>query len=98
MVNMGLCKNMEVSDEFRTSNPENWKNEKLDEAILSLSREHIPNDMVRHRAIIQALTIINIKNQRHFDYIEKRNLILTWVIVGLTGVSITLSILQFILN
>ena len=95
---MGLCKNMEVSDEFRTSNPENWKNEKLDEAILSLSREHIPNDMVRHRAIIQALTIINIKNQRHFDYIEKRNLILTWVIVGLTGVSITLSILQFILN
>ena len=89
---------MEVSDEFRTSNPENWKNEKLDEAILSLSREHIPNDMVRHRAIIQALTIINIKNQRHFDYIEKRNLILTWVIVGLTGVSITLSILQFILN
>lgn len=89
---------MEVSDEFRTSNPEKWEDGKLNEALLSLSREHIPNDMVRHRAIIQALTIINIKNQRHFDYIEKRNLILTWVIVSLTGISITLSVLQFILK
>lgn len=69
----------------------NWGKEELQETLLELSREHILNPGVQHRAIIQALTILNIQNRRHIEEIEKRNRILTWVIVGLTAVSIILS-------
>jgi len=83
---------MSVSDKFRVENPQDWDDKMLAELLVELTQEHILNEMTRHRAIIQALTILNIQNQRHFDRIEKRNLILTWLIVALTVTSILMPI------
>ena len=52
--------------------------------------------MVRHREIIRGITINTILSQRHIDKIESRNRKLTFLLIILTGVSITLSILTFV--
>ena len=72
--------------------------ENLNDALIELSTGHVPNDMVRHREIIRAITINTIKSQRHIDKIENRNTKLTYLIILLTVVSIILSILSFIFN
>lgn len=66
----------------------------LDQALFELSTGYVPNDMVKHREIIRAITINSIKNQRHIDRIERRNEKLTYLIILLTVVSIILSVIQ----
>ena len=85
---------MSVSDKFRVENPKDWSNETLSRLLLELSREHIPNDMVRHRAIIQALTILNEQNNREFKKLDRRNLFLTWLVVLLTITQVILGVMQ----
>lgn len=85
---------MSVSDKFRTENPKEWSNEILSELLLELSRENIPNEYVRHRAIIQALTILNEQNNREFKKLDNRNLVLTWIVIFLTVTQVVLGIVQ----
>lgn len=85
---------MSVSDKFRTENIKNWDNQTLDQLMLELTREHIPNDMVRHRAIIQALAILNEQNSRQFKKLEKRNFILTVIVITLTIVQVLIGLIQ----
>lgn len=85
---------MSVSDKFATENIKEWSDDTLSELMLELSREHIQNDMVRHRAIIQALTILNEQNKREFKKLEKRNLILTILVVVLTAVQVLIGFFQ----
>lgn len=73
-------------------------NEELDNALKELSTGHVPNDMVRHREIIRAITINTIRSQRHIDRIEARNQKLTYIIIALTATSIILSVLTFLFN
>jgi hypothetical protein len=87
---------MSVSDKFRSENPKDWDNDTLSELLLELSREHIPNDMVRHRAIIQALTILNEQNRRQFKKLEKRNLILTIAVIVLTIIQVLIGFIQIL--
>lgn len=79
---------------FQNEDPNKWDDQTLTEILRELSYEHIENDMVRHRAIVQALTILSIQSQRHIDRIEKRNLLLTKLIIFLTITSIIISIIQ----
>jgi hypothetical protein len=87
---------MDVSDKFRIEKPKDWDNNTLSELLLELSREHIPNDMVRHRAIIQALTILNEQNRRQFCKLEKRNLILTIAVIVLTVMQVSIGFIQIL--
>jgi hypothetical protein len=67
-------------------------NAELDGALMELSTGFVPNDMVRHREIIRAITINTIKSQRHIDQIEAQNQKLTYIIIILTVVSVILSL------
>lgn len=89
---------MSVSDKFRTENPKDWDNNTLSELLLELSRKHIPNDMVRHRAIIQALTILNEQNKREFKKLERRNLVLTVVVIILTITQVLIGLVQIFIK
>jgi len=46
----------------------------------------------QNRNLIRALVLNNIQNQRHLDKIDKRNGYLTWLIIGLTILSIWVSV------
>lgn len=85
---------MSASDKFRVENPKDWDDDTLSGLLLELSREHIQNDMVRHRAIIQALAILNEQNRREFKKLDRRNLVLTIIVVVLTVVQILIGLAQ----
>lgn len=85
---------MSVSDKFRAENPKDWNDDTLSDLLLELSRGHIENDMVRHRAIIQALAILNEQNRREFKKLDKRNLLLTIAVVILTVMQVLIGLTQ----
>lgn len=57
----------EITTQFLSGGILTASDEKLQEYIMSLSSGHVPNDMVRHREIIRALTINHIQMKRHID-------------------------------
>lgn len=71
----------EISAAFRDGTILTAKEEKLQEYLMSLCSEHVPNDMVRHRETIRALTINHIQMQRHIDNLDRKSSRLQkWVI------------------
>lgn len=68
------------------------------DALMELSVGYVPNEGVRHREIIRAITINTIMSQRHIDRIEKRNTYLTYLIIILTTVSTIIGVIGIIKN
>lgn len=87
-----------VDDLFRTAEFFTAEDEILDDALKELSMRDVPNSTVQHREVIRAITINAIKNQRHIDRIERRNRILTWILITLTVTSILFSIATFLVQ
>ena len=63
----------EISAQFENGGVMAASDEKLQEYIMSLSSGHVPNDMVRHREIIRALTINHIQMKRHIDSLNRQS-------------------------
>jgi hypothetical protein len=82
-----------MNNAFETGEILNAPEETLQRYLLHLSTEAIPNENVRHRAIIQALTINHIQMQRHIDKLNKRNTFLTVVVIILMVVTIAVTII-----
>lgn len=78
----------EISSAFRDGKILTASEEELKKYLMSLCTEHIPNDMVRHRETIRALTINHIQMQRHIDKLNKQNTILQYLVIALTIASL----------
>ncbi|USN87579.1 MAG: hypothetical protein H6779_04190 [Candidatus Nomurabacteria bacterium] len=72
--NKGEDSNFRGSDHlFNSGDIFTAKNDELMDALRELGIGHVPNDIVRHRQIIRALTIDSIINRRHVEALEKKN-------------------------
>jgi hypothetical protein len=78
----------EINAVFRDGSILTAKEDKLQEYLMSLASEHVPNDMVRHRETIRALTINHVQMQRHIDKLNKQNTILQYLVIALTIASL----------
>lgn len=74
----------------------NADTKELLEVIKLLSTTSQSNNIRRESSIMKTITAVGLLGQRHIEKIEAHNTILTWIIVALTVVSITISILTFI--
>lgn len=89
---------MSVYEKFKEKNIKDWDDKTLDDLMSELSIEFIQNDMVRHRAIVQALAILNEKNSREYKKLDNRNLILTILVIALTIIQVILGLVQIFCN
>jgi hypothetical protein len=81
-------------DYFVSEKFEEWDDKKINKVLTLLCKEGVPNEMVRHRTIIQAVTLLNITNQREFSKIDKRNIFLTIIVLFLTFIQVVLAFVQ----
>ncbi|MDP3014125.1 MAG: hypothetical protein Q8M92_07790 [Candidatus Subteraquimicrobiales bacterium] len=84
----------EISATFRDGKILTASEEELQKYLMSLCSEHVPNDMVRHRETIRALTINHIQMQRHIDKLNKQNTVLQIIIIVLTVIVIITATVQ----
>ena len=84
----------EINSVFRNGTILIAKDEKLQEYLRSLCSEDIPNDRVRHRETIRALTINHIQMQRHIDNLNRKNTWLQIVIIVLTIIFLFTAVIQ----
>lgn len=84
----------EISAQFAKGGVLTASDEKLQEYIMSLSSGHVPNDMVRHREIIRALTINHIQMKRHIDGLNKQNSFTQKCVIALTIAALIGTIVQ----
>lgn len=68
------------------------------EVIKILNTTYQANNIRRDSSVMKVITAVGLLNQRHIEKIEAHNTKLTWIIIALTGVSITLSILTFLIK
>ncbi|MEH6638180.1 MAG: hypothetical protein V7717_02775 [Porticoccaceae bacterium] len=59
-----------VEDAFREGTVESASTEELQNYLLALSNQPIPNEMVRHRDIIRSITINHMLLQRHVGILQ----------------------------
>jgi hypothetical protein len=64
------------------------KEEKLQEYLMSLCSNDVPNDTVQHRELIRALTINHIQMQRHIDELDKKSSFLQKLVIALAAASL----------
>ncbi|HOE15936.1 MAG TPA: hypothetical protein PLX02_01245 [Syntrophorhabdaceae bacterium] len=84
----------EINEVFKDGTILTASEERLQMYLKALSSDPIPNDMVRHREIIRALTINHIQMQRHVDSLNrKNNSIQIWIII-LAGINIIVGFFQ----
>ena len=84
-------------DLFKTGKVFFVPDKELDEVLKRLAAEW--NSPALGTMILVRVSIINtIKQQRHLDQIDNRNKIFTWIIIGLTLVSIFTQLLPIILT
>lgn len=87
----------EISAQFEKGEVLNASDEKLQEYLMSLASGHVPNDMVRHREIIRALTINYIQMKRHIDGLNRRNSFTQYCVIALTVMSLLGTAVQAII-
>ena len=86
------------SDElFRTGKIFSASDEELDEILKSFATDS-NSPHLNALTLTRVLITNTIKQQRHIDKIERRNQIYTWIIIGLTVVSIASSIIGILPN
>jgi hypothetical protein len=88
----------EMHAAFESSEIFSATEETLQKYLASLCTERVPNEEVRHREIIKALTINHIQMQRHIDKLNKRNTILTYFVLFLSALVFISTIYQIYLQ
>ena len=86
----------DIDKAFETGDVFNASDEVLVEYLRVLNYEPIPNEYTRHRAIIRGITINTLINLRFIKSVERRNTILTWVVIALAALTLTASIIQIL--
>ena len=74
----------EMHATFESEEIFNASEETMQKYLASLCTERVPNEEVRHREIIKALTINHIQMYRHIDKLNKKNSFLQAIVIILT--------------
>ncbi len=84
----------DIDKAFELGNIFSASNEDLVEYLQVLNSESILNEATRSRAINRCITINTLINLRFIKSVERRDTILTWVVITLAALTLASSIIQ----